>query len=879
MSNRPLAGVPAAVLGTAAVLLPLSAVAAQEAQTSPSLRALRVEERSIRIDGRLDEELWGRIDPASGFTQREPADGEPASERTEVRIAYSDEALYVGIRAFDSRAGEIRAELTRRDRRSPSDELAVILDSYHDRRTAFEFAVTPAGSIRDVFHFDDRSWGDDSWDPVWEVKTSVDAEGWTAEMRIPLSQLRFSRDRSAWGLQIVRRISRASEESYWAPYSKSAAGYASLFGTLEGLQGLPRARRMEVRPYVVTGNRQRPPSTGSVYWPRSDNRFSAGADLKLGIGPALTLDATINPDFGQVEADPAVVNLTAYESFFPEKRPFFVEGSDLFSRGIPGALMFYSRRIGRSPRGWAPPPEGGTVEPPEASTILGAAKLTGKVGGDLGIGIMSAVTAEESARLRDAEGNLVGNAAVEPLTHHFAGRAQREMQGGAHTIGGMVTAVNRSLEGVAVALPSAAYVAEADGQHRWGKNTYALRWQLGASHVRGTREVITALQRSPLHYFQRPDAEHLGVDSTRTSLSGTMISLRAGKEAGRWQYGTGYDRVSPGSDVNDLGFQFAPADRQNVHGHIMFLQARPTWIFRSVRLRTDAFNGWTTTGEPVETWIRPLFVSATFRNNWSVVLNPMAFRWENSRDALRGGPSLQDDLWRNSFIEVSTDRQRPVGLRIWAFGGSKAGSPERWWGVDPQVDWRASAAVNGTFSVGYNRIRNPIQWIGHRYALESDHYLLAEVDRRTLHASARVNWTLTPRLSLEAFARPFIATGEYSAYKEVIDPQADEFADRFRLLDSAMSCGADRRCTIDLNGDGVSDTSVRQPDFKVRSLQSTAVLRWEYRPGSVLYVAWQHGRHGRGTEPGIDPAGDVSALFSLAPDDTLLVKASYWFGM
>ena len=370
----------------------------------PSLTALRVDDSAIEIDGRLVEVPWRQATFADGLTQRDPVDGAPATERTDVRVLLSDAAIYVGIRAFDSDPDAIVARLARRDQIQESDAITIYFDSFHDRRTSFQFAVTPRGSISDAYYTNDRPFDDASWDPVWQVATSIDELGWVAEFRIPFTQLRFATDEVTWGFQVHRRIQRKNEDAYWAPWSKASSGFTSLFGELHGLADLPSPARLEVRPYVVATGRRRPESTGSVYAPASAVGGNVGFDLKYGLSSDFTLDLTANPDFGQVEADPAVVNLTAFESFFPERRPFFVEGGALFDQFVGGGRLFHSRRIGRSPQGWSSPPAGGTVEIPDASTIVSAAKVTGKSTGGLGLGLLSAVTTSESGTMRDAFG-------------------------------------------------------------------------------------------------------------------------------------------------------------------------------------------------------------------------------------------------------------------------------------------------------------------------------------------------------------------------------------------------------------------------------------------------------------------------------------------
>ncbi len=839
------------------------------------MRALPVREGEVELDGRLSEDVWQLAGVATGFIQRDPEDGSPATERTEARVVYSSSAIYVGIRAFDSQPDEIRSELVRRDGGPQSDVLGFFLDSYHDRRTAFAFTVTPSGSIRDIYYYND-GWADASWDAVWQVETSVDSLGWTAEFRIPLTQLRFDNEKTTWGFQVYRRIHRNAEVDYWSPVSKEASGYVSLFGELEGLENLSQPMRLELRPYTVVNNRQRPGSEGILYAPGSETQFNAGLDLQYGLTSDFTLDLTVNPDFGQVEADPAVVNLTAFETYFPEKRPFFIEGSGLFDRYVPAGQLFYSRRIGRPPQGFATPPDGGTVEIPDASTIISAAKVTGKTAGGLGLGLLSAVTAREKATLRDSLGTEAGKQDVAPLTHHLAGRIEQDFREGSHTVGAMVTALNRKLDENLDFLRSAAYAVELDGTHRWKDNTWGVYWNLAASYIRGSRSTITSAQRSSFRYYQRPDAPHVELDTTRTSLSGYALSVGAGKEAGTWQYGAEYSWVTPGFDISDMGFQWF-ADLQGLYAWGNYLQARPRWIFRDFRFMANAGSEWTTGGERLSSWLLPFYFYGRLRNNWSVYLFPARWGWDHlSVTALRGGPAVRGDASWRSYLEVATDARKPISLSVWANKSRWIGTSREWLALGPNVRFRPTPLLNGSLGLFYRWERNPTQWVTRRSVADSTHYVLAEIEQKTLSLTLRLDWTLTPSLSIQFYGEPFAFSGRYSDFKGVAEPRAREFADRYRLYHEELTCGSDGVCEVDLDLDGAADFTFSHPDFSSRYLRSTMVVRWEYRPGSVLFLAWQHGRSSFTSDAAFGAFDDLADLFDEPADNTFLVKANYW---
>lgn len=883
------AGMLAALLLSAVCALPLraqervgvastgSAGFVNEARTTD---AVRLDSQSISLDGRLEEGVWKLAKPATNFVQREPSDGAPATERTEVRVLVSAEALYVGVRAFDSDPAGIVARLTRRDRIDQSDAVTVLIDSYHDRRTAFAFQVTPRGAIGDVAYANDEEWGDPSWDPVWDVSTSIDASGWTAEFRIPLSQLRFSAQEETWGLQVRRFIQRKNEEDYWAPRSKDSSGFASLFGSLNGMGRLHVPSHLELRPYLVASARRRPPpEAGSpLYAPASSSTANAGLDLKYGLTSDLTLDLSVNPDFGQVEADPAQVNLTAFETYYSEHRPFFVEGSGLFSQYLPVGEIFYSRRIGRPPQGWADPPDGGTVEIPDESTILSAAKITGKTSAGLGIGVLSALTTSESGTLRDPTGAVVGEARVQPWVHHFAGRVEQDFDDGRQTLGLTVTALNRFDGAAELGLRDAAYVFLADGVHKWHQNRYTARWSLGGSWIHGSQDVILAAQRSSLRYFQRPDAHYVHVDPTRTSLGGYAVTGSFEKSAGAFRFYANGSVSSPGLDISDLGYQYGGDDRSLWTG-LSYRHVRPGGPFRNWRAMIDASQDWTNGGEPTQTWLRPSLFMATFKNNWSVTLNPVAImvgQW--SPTALRGGPMLRQDTWHQSFIVLQSDGRRSVQGFLQMVVGGRWGSSDQWSSTQVGATVRPSASVSVEVEASYLHQQDPEQWVGRVVIADSTRYVLGRIDDRSLDTSVRLDWTLSPRLSWQLYAQPYVAAGAYSDYLEVNSPRAADRTSRFHAYGAELTCDA-AECAVDRDSDGVVDASFGRPDYDYRSLRATSVLRWEYRPGAVLYIAWQHGRGRWTSDSTFGGVRAVPDLFRLPSDNTLLLKASYWLGM
>ncbi|HEX2203943.1 MAG TPA: DUF5916 domain-containing protein, partial [Longimicrobium sp.] len=838
----------------------------------------------VRLDGRLDDAAWAAATPITAFTQRDPEEGRPASEATEVRIVYDADALYVSARLHDR--GPVTAPLARRDTEGlASDWFGVMLDSRHDHRTAAGFWVNPAGVRNDAAGSDDAF--DLSWNAVWEAETAVDSAGWTVEMRIPLGQLRFDpAGGGTWGLQLQRIIARRNEYAYSAFVPKSERGGVAAYGHLEGLAGVSPGQRLEVVPYTVARTERVDPG-GNPFRSGAEYGASFGADLRYRLTPGLVLDATLNPDFGQVEGDPSEVNLSAFETQRAERRPFFVEGASLFEFGRgsigPGAVnrgLFYSRRIGRRPQLGAPVDE---ADVPQTATILGAAKLTGRVGG-WSVGVMDALTQEERALWRDESGALQ-RSVVEPFTHYLVGRALRESRGGQTWVGGVGTAVNRRLEGEPAAeLRRAAYVGGVDFGHEFASRAWRLSGWLAASRVEGTPEAIEKAQRAPMRYFQRPDAAHLEVDTAATSLSGWGGQLQLSRQAGEHWRGDAFVSVAtPGYEINDLGFQ-QRADARLVGGRVIYLENTPGRLFRSYRLEGFGFAFANGAGERVG---NNLFLGTDWQlsNYWRVILNG-AYSLAGHNDRLtRGGPLAQWPGERRVYTEVQSDGRKPLTLAAGAYyrhaergnGGERMG----WMrvGLRPSPRWSVSVSPQLT------RLRSGSAYVATvddplAEATFGRRYVFADLDQTTLSLDARLNWTFTPSLSLQVYAQPFVSAADYGRYKELARPGALDFA-VYGEEQGTIRPGAEG-FVVDPDGAGpAGEFAVAEDwnrrDFNLRELRGNAVLRWEWRPGSTLFLAWQQSRddrdEGRGT---FRPGRDGSALFGAAPDNVFVLKVSYW---
>ena len=837
-----------------AVLLLPHALGAQTNQPNrresvPASQAAQCE-GAIRLDGRLDEADWAKAAVTESFTQLEPDEGKPSSQRTEVRVLYDGAFLYVGAQLRD--AGPITGRLGRRDMDAgDSDWFRVFLDSYHDHRTAFGFEVNPAGVRRDEIRTIDVD--DNTWDPVWDVATRVDSAGWAAEFRIPFSQLRFSgAHEQTWGVQFERVIGRNRETALSTFIPKSERGGVPLYGDLTGLQAIRAGRRLEILPYSLARSSYVDPGP-NPFRDNPDHSLAAGLDVLYGIGSNLTLNAAFNPDFGQVEVDPAVVNLGVYETFFQEKRPFFIEGSEIFdfgAAGTSGGQIFYSRRIGRAPS-LSPPTAESDV--PDVTTILGAGKLSGKAGG-WSIGVLEAVTDKEEARYRDV-GVPDGHFALEPLSNYLVGRARREWRGGQSILGGIVTSVNRDLSSDALeaAMHSAAYAGGVDFHHEWGHRAWAVYGDGEMSRVQGSTSAITATQRRSNHFFQRPDASHLEVDSLATSLTGYSVNLQTRKQSGaHWRGGFGTAFTSPKYEVNDLGFSYR-TDRRDFQTNLTYLENRPGTFWRS----------WNVTGtgrlERNYAW-QPILSFTTLEANgltlgyWSLYGQATRFFRANDDRLTRGGPLAIRPAWWSEFAQVSTDGRKPITATL-SVGGDRYEFGGWDWNTGIAIGIKSSSRWNLTLRPTFSRSHTTAQYVttvadpaytetyGRRY-------VFAPLDQTSVGLETRFNMTFTPRLSLETYVQPLLSSAAFGDTKYLVAPRTYEFAPY--------------------------TSPVPDLDFNLRSLRGNAVLRWEWRPGSTLYLAWQQRREDFADVGDFKFDRDRQALFEARPDDIFLLKVNYW---
>lgn len=883
---RPLRGPVAAVVAVAMLAASAQALRAQgngEPGASrrgpapvPGIRAVRVAGVRVVLDGKLDDAAWAAAPVATDFIQQTPAPGEPATERTEARVLYDDDAVYVAVKSYDSRPDSIAAQLGRRDGTAIySDWVHVAIDSYYDRRTAFLFGVTPRGVKQDLIISNDRIL-DSSWDAVWEVATGLDHDGWSAEFRIPLSQLRFHASEPAggrvWGFNVRREIARRREVSLWAPVPPTSGHIVSLFGTLSGLEGLASSRKIELLPYVSARGERAPAGGADARW-RHGGAMATGLDLKYGLTSGVTLTGAVNPDFGQVEADPSEVNLTAFETRLQERRPFFLEGANLFrlQGGGVGEQLFYSRRIGRGPQGVVPSGVS-TSEVPESATILGALKATGQVGEGWSLAWMNAVTGAEVVRHADAEGTW-RESTVEPLTNYGALRVSRDFAGGRHTLGGLFTSVHRDLTDPSVSLlRSSAYAGEVGGQVRVGR--YEITGSVVGSHILGSEGAIAAAQRSSARYFQRPDADHVRFDSTRTSLSGAGGSLALSKPGGTWQWTVEGSARSPGYEVNDLGFQ-QNADYVNGRATVSYHRVRAGRRVRQWVVTTNLMNTWNFAGESLVGTVQGQS-RVVLANNWT----GMAFMGREFpglvESALRGGPALYRPGRVTGNVFVVSDPRRPIQAQVMV-GGAKDDAAEAGRSTvlqaRPTLTVRATRGLDVSLAPVLMRTRSASQYLATRTVAGVPYYIFGELDQTTTSVVARLNAVATPTLTLQVYAEVFTSENRFDGFTRVAAPRARLFEARFRrFTPEEITPDPDRDAIrLDVTGDGVPDTQIPEPDFAVGRFRSSAVLRWEWRAGSTLFLIWTQGRGGR-----CGVGAEVCTPFGQAPTDNLMVKGTFW---
>jgi hypothetical protein len=866
----------------------------------PHATAVRLAGR-ITLDGKLDEAAWRTAPPITEFTQFDPEEGRPPSQRTDVRFLFDDDALYVGARMYDTNGPSgVTTRLVRRDATFDSDFFQVVIDAYHDHLSRAFFEVNPSGSQADRIGIG-NSCCDNSWDPIWEAATRIDSDGWTAELRIPYSQLRFSRDvAQTWGLEVRRFIKRREEEDDWSFWHKNEAGGPPRFGHLEGLLIHSSSSHLELMPYASAKSSSLASTADTPFDTHGRPAMRAGLDLRYSVTSNLTLNATFNPDFGQVEVDPAVLNLSAFETFFPEKRPFFVENGQVFDFGVlrcnfcsnvEGMQGFYSRRVGRAPTGASLASDNYPYSSvPDATTILGAGKLTGRTSGGLTVGLLEAVTGRATASVV-LPGGAHASQEVEPLANYFVGRLKRDFLHGNLVVGGMLSGVVRSIDTTfAPRLATNAEMYGNDVVYQWGNNRYSLTANAAISNVSGDRREILLRQQSSARYFQRPDrgAGSGGffsnrLDTMATSLRGAGAYARIAKETGDWTWETSVNTRTPGFETNDYAFQQS-ADYIWFNANLNRFWSRRTRWYQSMFGILGAQSQQNYEGDRTATQVHE-FVNFTTRQFWNLteflIVRPSTF---DDRQ-LRGGPTVRQPGSQYGVLNLSTDSRHVVTLtadleHYWDRLGGTASTIGLTTGIRPAPN------ISVSFGPSWNPQRLEAQYVTAvedpaATAFDGTRYVVSSLHQQTLGFDTRLSWTFSPRMTLELYMQPFFGAAHYFDFKEYVAPRTASLRvfgrDRGTVTPTIGADGVVAKYTIDPDGTGpAAPFTFDNPDLNDRSLRGNAVFRWEYRPGSVLYVAWTHSRSAGATLGDLVLHRDADAILSSRPDNIFLVKASWW---
>lgn len=828
--------------------------------TLKSYTTAMVQGEAPTIDGRLNDAAWKQVNWGGGdFRQINPDKGKPASMQTKFKILYDDKNLYVGVRCLDSDPQKIVRRMSRRDT-FEGDMVEINIDSYYDKRTAFSFTASVSGVKGDEYVSNNGDNWDESWDPIWYLQTSIDEEGWIAEFRIPLSQLRFTnKEELVWGLQITRIFFRNQEKSLWQYISPEAAGWVHLFGEMNGIRGIKPQKQLEIQPFIVAQAENFQKEEGNPYRTGKDTGTNFGLDAKLGITSDITLDLTINPDFGQVEADPSQVNLSAFELFFQERRPFFLEGNNILDFGVGQVTnnnLFYSRRIGRRPQAEvSTDPDNDDdgvneyVKPYKNSTILAAAKITGKNKKGFSWGVLESITEKEFAEIDSAGSRR--RQAIEPFTNYFVSRVQQDINKGNTVIGGMFTATNRKNDhGVFNTLHDAAYTGGVDFLHHWKDRTYYFSSRTTFSYVKGSKEAITRSQLSSLRYFQRPDNDHKNYDPNLTSLTGTGGQLLIGKKSGKIVADLGLVWQSPEFELNDIGF-LSQTDDITQWFWMQYRIQEPKGITRYQRYNINQWRsydfGKKNTGAGYN-----MNAHTQFKNFWNM---GGGITWQElsvSNADLRGGPALRYPGSLSYWLYFNTDQRKKVSAEFYAEleRGFEGYSRRDDYNLD--ITLNPVNALNITLSTSVSRNRNQLQWVDYTNEDGKDHYIVGEIDQAIARVSMRFTYMFTPNLSLQYWGQPFGTSGKYRNFKTITNADADEYLERYYPLTGNGIFLQEDWYHIDEDGNGLRDYGFQKPDFNFGQFRSNMVLRWEYIPGSTLFLVWTRERNGAfyDNEPG-----------------------------
>jgi hypothetical protein len=852
------------------------------------------------IDGLIDEPGWDIVEWAGDFIENQPDENTPPSQKTKFKIVYDQKYLYVAYRCYDTEPDKIEKRLSRRDGFA-GDRITLILDTYHDKRTAFSFTITAAGVKGDEFVSQNGDNWDSSWNPIWYAASNIDDEGWTAEIKIPLSQVKFGNSKEqTWGLQVNRLLFRKDERSVWQRIPRDASGFVSEFGELHGLINIEAQKQLEIQPFAVTQFDTYPEEEGNPYRDGEDFKLNGGLDAKIGITNDLTLDLTVNPDFGQVEADPAVIALDGFQIFFREQRPFFVENKNIFDYRFANNQdnLFYSRRIGRNPQGSISELDDEFIDKPINTTILGAAKFSGKTKDGWSIGILESVTSREIAKIEDENGNK-REAIVEPLTNYMVGRVQKDFNQRNSFIGGIITATNRDLgdtfdideddpntdetsevvgtrENNLNLLRKSAYTAGLDFRHNWRDRKYFVEGNIVASHVKGSKEAIEETQNELTHLFQRVDAGHVEVDPNRTSLTGTGGKLIGGKlGGGNWRYVGGVYWRSPELELNDIGF-LRQADEILQFAEISYLFLKPTKLYRRANIGFEQFTAFDFEGNYNRIQYK-LEGDINYKNNWWSEIELFHKPRNYVNTFLRGGPRWRFSGENGGELFFGSDQRKKFNFMVGHVNTQAQQNNFSFKRYVLRINYQPFNAFSISLNPSLNHKISKTQYVTDTDFNNTPRYITGRITQQTLSASIRLNYSINPNLTIQYYGQPFISRGRYTDFNYVNNSIVKDLNERVTLYDQNQISFADDEYSVDENRDGTVDYTFDNPDFAFVQFRSNLVLRWEYIPGSEIFLVWSQGMTGDG-----ESADDLfksldNQILGQQPENTFLIKATYRF--
>lgn len=826
------------------------------------------------IDGKLDDECWKKGTWAGDYHQFIPNEGAKPTYPTEMNIQYDDKNLYIAFRAYDGEPDKIVRMAGVRDE-TVGDMVGLTFDSYRDYRTGFEFTITAWGQKVDLVLFNPMNW-DFNWNAVWKGKTGLEDSAWVAELEVPLSQLRYSNaEEQVWGLHTWRWISRISEESNWERQSKIGPGMLYNFGEFKGISGLKKSRRLEIMPFVLGDMKTMKEVPGNPFTKNGKAwGGNMGLDAKIGVSSNFTIDLTVNPDFGQVESDPSVMNLSAFETFYEEKRPFFLEGLTIFDYKFDDQSLFYSRRIGHAPSLSIDADDTTFVKSPDKTAILSAVKFSGTTSKGLSVGLIQSLTANQLAHLSDPAGNR-STRQVEPLTNYMVARVQKGYNAGNTVVGGMLTSANRFINDPSLEFLSRdAFTGGLDLLHHWKDKEFYVDARMIGSYVNGTTEAIRALQESSARYYQRPGVHYLDYDTTQTNLSGFGGKVKVGKGSkGFWRYSTGATWLSPGLELNDLGY-LRSADEINQENVVSYLINQPVSVFHTYSISLEQFNTWNFNGTYLGSGGHLSF-SSEFKNNWSFNTNLILHSEQVDTRILRGGPDMIVPNSIGTFGKVKTDQSKKVIAEFSYHYESRGNKSASSYQLSPGISVRPVQVLKLGITADYSDNRDNLQYVAARDYYTEKKYILGRIEQKTLGLTFRVDLNLSPEFSVQYYGSPFVSRGSYSDFKVITTPDAKSINDRFNFLFSQKT--GNNYILQDFTDITSPLYSIVNPDFNFHEFRSNLVAKWEYRLGSFIYFVWSSERSGRTSSSQASFSDSYKELQNVFPNNIFLIKLNYWF--